>query len=59
MCAINPKKARKFTIEFYTAHEIDVDRWEQLVMEKLLMLEQEFNKFGEIRVHINEIRFNV
>jgi hypothetical protein len=54
MCSINPKRKQSFALEFYTAHEMSDARWQELVLERILELEQAFNATGEIRVHINE-----
>ena len=54
MCEINPKRAAYFKLEFFTSQEISDERWEELVMSRLLRLEQEFNDTGAIRVHIHE-----
>ena len=55
MCAINPARQQHFTLNFYTSNPNMTDeRWQKLVLERILELEQAFNKTGEIRVHINE-----
>lgn len=54
MCEINPKRAAAFRLEFFTAHEVSKERWNKLVLERLLDLEQAFNETGEIRVHIHK-----
>ena len=54
MCEINPKRRQVFWVEFFTAHPITEKRWQELVLLRLLKLEQEFNESGEIRVHIHE-----
>lgn len=54
MCEINPKRKKIFRLEFFTAHDMDDEQWEKLVIERLLFLEQQFNKSGKIRVHVHE-----
>jgi hypothetical protein len=54
MCEINPKRIRVFRLEFFSAHDLTDERWERLIYEKLIKLENEFNAPGEIRVHIHE-----
>lgn len=55
MCKLNPVREAKFTLEFYTSNRKMTDeRWMELVYNKILEIEQELNKSGEIRVHINE-----
>ena len=54
MCEINPKRKEIFTIEFFTAHEMTLERWRELVHQRLVVLEEAFNYSGEIRVHIHE-----
>lgn len=54
MCEINPKRIQFFRLEFFTAHPTTDARWQTLVLERLLKLEQEFNTSGEVRVHIHE-----
>jgi hypothetical protein len=54
MCEINPKRKQFFRLEFFTAHVMTDARWQKLVLERLLELEQSFNETGEIRVHIHE-----
>ena len=55
MCAINPKRKQFFRLEFYTAHPMTDERWKELLSTTLIQLEQEFNKTGEIRVHITDM----
>lgn len=55
MCEINPKRKYIVQLEFYTAHEMTDERWNQLTLERILQIEQEFNKTGEIRVHVHEL----
>jgi hypothetical protein len=54
MCAINPKFQRHFKLSFYTSHG-EEEQFDSNVTERLLLLEQEFNKDGRIRVHVNEL----
>jgi hypothetical protein len=54
MCEINPKRSAYFTLEFFTSQDMTRDDWNQLVYERLLMLEQELNKDGRVRVHVHE-----
>jgi hypothetical protein len=55
VCEINPKQSQIFRLEFYTAHAMPKQAWEELVMSKLLDLEQLWNEKGDIRVHIHEV----
>jgi hypothetical protein len=55
MCEINPKRKQFFRLEFYTTKPMTQEEWNQLVLPKLLELEQKFNQSGEIRVHIHEV----
>lgn len=54
MCEINSKKVKIFKIEFFTSHEISDEKWNKLILKRLLKLEEEFNLSGEIRIHIHE-----
>lgn len=54
MCEINPKRKRLFDLEFFTSQDITDEQWENLVIKRLLFLEETFNEKGEIRVHIHE-----
>ena len=55
MCEINPKRKEFFQLEFFTAHEISDERWHDLVIDRLTILEQAFNAHGVVRVHIHQI----
>lgn len=55
MCELNPKRTQIFRLEFFTSAEITEEQWQQLVLPRLLALEQEFNTSGEVRVHVHEI----
>jgi hypothetical protein len=56
MCEINPAHKQIFRLEFFTSNPYMTEaRWRELVLERLLELEQAFNKTGEIRVHIHEV----
>jgi hypothetical protein len=54
VCELNPKRKAFYRLEFFTAQDIPEIEWNQLVVEKLLMLEQYLNESGKIRVHIHE-----
>ena len=55
MCAINPKRKRFFKLEFFTTVDFTDHEWIELVMTKLVELEQKFNEKGNVRVHIHDL----
>ena len=55
MCEVNPTRAQKFVIEFFTSRTVSDDTWHKLVHSRLLELEYQFNFSGEVRVHVHEI----
>ena len=54
MCEINPKRALRYKLEFFTAKTMSDVEWEREVIDRLLTLEQEFNRTGIVRVHIHD-----
>jgi len=54
MCEINPKRKRFFDLEFFTAHDMTDERWNELTYNQAFEIEQRFNKTGEIRAHVHE-----
>lgn len=55
MCEINPKRKEFYRIEFFTSHIVTDEEWRELVIGRLARLEQEFNEYAGIRVHIHPI----
>lgn len=58
MCEINPKHSKFFRLEFFTTKPMTKDEWDKLIYSKVLEIEYEFNKSGEIRVHVHEESVN-
>jgi hypothetical protein len=55
MCEIHPARKKFFRLEFFTSDKnMPETRWNELVIERIIELEQSFNRSGEIRVHIHE-----
>ena len=54
MCEINPKRRKFFRLEFFTTCNMSDLAWQDIICEKLIELEQSFNKKGDIRVHVHE-----
>lgn len=59
MCEINPKRSEFFKLEFFTSQDITDSEWTNLVLERILKLEQEFNASGKIRVHVHPIQQSI
>jgi hypothetical protein len=55
MCEINPKRSAFYKLEFFTSQEITEEQWQEMVMKRLLELEQQFNERGDVRVHVHEV----
>ena len=53
MCEINPKKVQKFVVEFFTAHEIPLDKWNSRVAGAMVDFEVSQNHRGDIRCHVH------
>lgn len=56
MCEINPKRTRFYRIEFFTSEEISDEEWMEVVVGRILELEQSFNYSGKVRVHIHPLQ---
>jgi hypothetical protein len=53
MCEIAPKKMQKFTVEFYSAHDMTNDQWTERVIERILAFELMMNERGDVRCHVH------
>lgn len=51
---MNPQRAAKFSLQFFSNHQMSNVEWIAEVMVRLNRLEREFNESGVIRVHITE-----
>lgn len=53
MCAINPKHHSRFVVDLYTSQELTDEQWTNLVMPRMLEIEQKLNEPGDVRAHVS------
>jgi len=51
MCAINPKRHYRVTMDFYTSQDVPKEEFARKVADKALEAEMRINEDGSIRCH--------